>query len=81
MSKSYDEKIEQKSNIKPLQSMSERQLLNYVKKQTLTEANWDMQVEKIEEESLDFYKYFTKRKEKIVSLILILMINAYDIYL
>jgi len=78
MSKVSDEKNEPKSNvqvnsnnissIKPLQSMSERQLLNYVKKQTLTEENWDMQgeKEKIEEETLDFFTYFAKRKEQIV---------------
>jgi hypothetical protein len=66
MSKALEDKNEQKGNLKSFQSMSERQLLNYVKKQTLTEANWDMQGEKTEEETQDFYTYFQKKKERIV---------------
>jgi hypothetical protein len=70
MSKIHDEKNEQKSNLKQIPFMSERQLVNYVKKQTLTEANWDAQGEKVEEQTLDFFTYFMKRKEKIVRFVI-----------
>ncbi len=66
MSKSIDEKNEQKANCRVVPSMSSRQQILYLIKETqnIREPN---EMEQKEKEVLDYYNYFMKRKEKIVS--------------
>jgi hypothetical protein len=70
MSKTQDEKNEQKANSKTIPSMSSRQQINYLIKKTQNGSSLEEEQDQ-GTEVLDYFAYFMKRKEKIVSLLLI----------
>jgi hypothetical protein len=70
MSKTQEEKNEQKTNSKTIPSMSSRQQIIYLTKKTQNGSNLDDDEDQ-SSEVLDYFAYFMKRKDKIVSLVLI----------
>ena len=67
MSKGFEEKNEQKLNSKSLPSMSSRQQILYLMKETQNVSNKEDDADS-GREVLDYLSYFMKRKEKIVSI-------------
>ncbi len=75
MSKGFEEKNEQKLNSKSLPSMSSRQQILYLMKETQNVSNKEDDADS-GREVLDYLSYFMKRKEKIVSITLIYLLNS-----